>query len=284
LEAAYSALLDEVRGLRWPPRRRVRGSSIGAHGSTRRGLGVEFSEYRAYRQGDDPRQLDWRLLARTDRAYVRLAEEQAILPTVFVVDASASLAYPEPGLDKWVQACRLVVGLAAVAHGSGDPVGVVVAAADEVLTVVPRTRRGIVAEIASVLASVTPAGAQSVRAATVAARALLGRGARGGRVVIVSDFLGDERVGIVPGDGEWVAVHIAAREELDPPWRDVVVMDPEQSAVRRSLIGSDRAAYLERFGEWRGELAGAVRAAGAVYAFVPADEAPARAVRRITRL
>jgi hypothetical protein len=131
---------------------------------------------------------------------------------------------------------------------------------------------------------VTPAGAQSVRAATVAARALLGRGARGGRVVIVSDFLGDERAGIVPGDGEWVAVHIAAREELDPPWRDVVVMDPEQSAVRRSLIGSDRAAYLERFGEWRGELAGAVRAAGAVYAFVPADEAPARAVRRITRL
>jgi uncharacterized protein (DUF58 family) len=284
--AVYSGLLDDVRGVRWPARRRVRGAPTGSHGSTRRGMGAEFTEYRAYRQGDDPRQLDWKLLARTDRAYVRLAEEQAILPTIVVVDASASLAYPAPRFAKWTQACQVAVGLAAVAHGSGDPVGLLVAAPDGVLTVPPRTRQGIIPEIASVLAGVTPAGGQSIAAAAVAARALLARGGRrGGRLVVVSDFLGDGGVErMVGGGGECVAVHIVAREELDPPSEQVVVTDPEAPALTRSVAGSARTSYLKRFGAWRDELAHAVRAAGAAYALVATDERPARAVRRIVAI
>jgi uncharacterized protein (DUF58 family) len=277
--SAYGELLDELRGVRWPPRRRVFGGPTGVHGSTRRGLGAELSEYRSYRQGDDPRQLDWKLLARTDRAYVRLADEHAILPTVVVVDASASLAYPVEGWGKWRFACHMAVGLAAVAHGAGDPVGIVVAAAGGAATVVPRTRRLIVSEIASVLAGVTPAGTQSVAPAVVAARSL----ARGrGRVVVVSDFLSDERAGWVAGDrGEWVAVHIAAREELDPPWARATVTDPEQPGVARALVRSSRAAYAARFAAWRGALADSVRAAGAAYTLVVTDERPSAAVRRI---
>jgi uncharacterized protein (DUF58 family) len=276
--SAYGALLDELRGVRWPPRRRVHGGATGVHGSTRRGLGAELSEYRTYRQGDDPRQLDWKLLARTDRAYVRLADEHAILPTVVVVDASASLAYPVEGWGKWRLASQIAVGLAAVAHGAGDPVGIVVAAEGGAVTVVPRTRRGIVGEIASALAGVTPAGSQSVAPAVVAGRSLV-RG--GGRVVIVSDFLSDERAGVAGDRGEWVAVHIAAREELDPPWARATVTDPEQPAVARALVGASRAAYVERFAAWRGALAGSLRAAGAAYTLVVTDERPSAAVRRI---
>ena len=77
--APYGALLDTVRGLAWPSRRRASGVLPGAHESRRRGTSPELSEYRAYRQGDDPKQLDWKLLARTDRAFVRLAEERSIL-------------------------------------------------------------------------------------------------------------------------------------------------------------------------------------------------------------
>src|SRR6476619_2451550 len=93
----YGPLLDAVRGVRWPAARRVAGATLGAHPSKLRGNSSEFSEFRPYRQGDDPRRLDWRLLARSDRAYVRLADDHALLPTLAIVDASASMAFPADG-------------------------------------------------------------------------------------------------------------------------------------------------------------------------------------------
>src|SRR5258707_9673003 len=126
----YGSLLDAVRGVRWPAARRVGGATLGAHPSKLRGNSSEFSEFRPYRQGDDPRRLDWRLLARSDRAYIRLATDRAVLPTTIVVDASASMAFPAGDDSKWRYASALAVGLAAVAHGDGDPVGVAVARPD----------------------------------------------------------------------------------------------------------------------------------------------------------
>src|SRR5258708_18011859 len=117
----YGALLDAVRGVRWRAARRVTGATLGAHLSHLRGNSSEFSEFRPYRQGDDPRRLDWRLLARSDRAYVRLTTDRATFSTTVIVDASASMAFPQPARDKWRLARELVVGLASVAHGEGDP-------------------------------------------------------------------------------------------------------------------------------------------------------------------
>src|SRR5581483_10990842 len=95
--AAYGPLLDAVRGVHWAARRPVAAGATGAHHSRMRGTSAEFSEYRLYRQGDDPRRLDWRLLARSDRAYIRLATDRAVLPTTIVLDASASMAFPFVG-------------------------------------------------------------------------------------------------------------------------------------------------------------------------------------------
>src|SRR5678810_56818 len=88
------SLLDAIRGVKWPALRAVPGALPGAHHSRLRGAAPELSEYRVYRQGDDPKRIDWRLLARSDRAYIRLATDRAILPTMIVLDASASMAYP----------------------------------------------------------------------------------------------------------------------------------------------------------------------------------------------
>src|SRR5437899_10362725 len=115
----YGALLDAVRGVRWPAVRRVAGATLGAHPSRLRGNSSEFSEFRPYRQGDDPRRVDWRLLARSDRAFVRLTTDRATFSTSMIVDASASMAFPSPALDKWRLARELAVGLASVAHGEG---------------------------------------------------------------------------------------------------------------------------------------------------------------------
>src|SRR5215216_4035747 len=125
-DVSYGALLDAVRGVHWHARRALTGAVAGAHQSKQRGTSAEFTEYRLYRQGDDPRRIDWRLLARSDRAYIRLATDRAVLPTTIVLDTSASMAFPSDTLAKWRHAREIAVGLAAVVHADGDPVGVAV--------------------------------------------------------------------------------------------------------------------------------------------------------------
>src|SRR5215203_446562 len=141
------SLLDAIRGVKWPALRIIGGALPGAHHSRLRGSAPELSEYRVYRQGDDPKRIDWRLLARSDRAYIRLAEDHSVVSTLIVVDGTASMAFPPKSLGKWATACDLAIGLAAIAHTSRDPVGVVIVAGGGTRQLPPRTRRGIVGEI-----------------------------------------------------------------------------------------------------------------------------------------
>src|SRR5262245_58202935 len=152
--AGEPTVLDAVRGLVWPARRKARSALPGSHDATTRGGSSEFVEYRPYRQGDDPARIDWKLLGRTDRVYVRLSPDRAVLATMLVVDASASMAFPAGSLDKWMLARRLALGLAAIARHGGDPVGLVVVAGDERRVVAPRTRRSVLDEIGRALAPV----------------------------------------------------------------------------------------------------------------------------------
>jgi uncharacterized protein (DUF58 family) len=268
---AYAALLDDVRSLRWPARRRITGGLPGAHRSRLRGATGEFSEYRAYRQGDDPRRLDWRLLARSDRAYVRLADDHALLPTLVVVDASASMAFPEGGHArhaKWRTACGLAVGLAAAAHGAGDPVGLAVGGGSGAgaRALPARSRRGVVLELARALDAITPAG-------PAALAPLLARLPASARVVVVSDFLGEDADAVrqaagahAARGGDVHALHVVAAEELAPPRDLALAVDPEDERVRRPFDAAARAEYLARYAEWRASLARAWRRAGASFA------------------
>ena len=99
--ATYAGVLDAVRGIGWPALRRVRSAVPGPHVSRVRGTTAEFVEYRPYRQGDEPKKIDWKLVARTDRVYIRLSQERAILPTMLVLDASGSMAFPTTTNAKW---------------------------------------------------------------------------------------------------------------------------------------------------------------------------------------
>lgn len=278
---SYGSLLDAVRGVHWQARRTSGNAAAGSHQSKQRGTSAEFTEYRLYRQGDDPRRLDWRLLARSDRAYIRLATDRTVLPTMIVLDASASMAFPVATRAKWQRAQEIAIGLAAVAHADGDPVGVAVEESiGRVRVLPPRTRRGVVSEIARVVDTPTPGGASPL-ASTVAS-------IRTSRIAIVTDLLGDAdellrvaRVHIVAG-GEVYVVHVVAREEIDPPRRPILAADPELPALHRLLADSTRAGYDRAFAEWRDEMARAWRSAGASYTEVVTDEPSGHAVRRIT--
>ena len=280
LAGSYGELLDALRGVTWPARRTIRGPAAGTHRSRQRGVSPEFTEYRPYRQGDDPRRLDWKLLARTDRAFLRITNDRATLGTTLLLDASASMAFPLATQGKWAQGCRVAIGLAAVAHGAGDPVSVVVPGEKGMAALPPRTRRGVIAEAARLLETIAPAGSASLVPALTLVKPAQ-------RVVLISDFLGEDdallraaRERITAG-ADVLAIHIVAREELDPPTAAIIAVDPENAELERSLVSETREGYLAAFAAWRSELARAWREAGAAFFEVPADEAADHAVRRI---
>src|SRR6476660_2961477 len=71
----------------------VDGFMSGLHRSPRKGFSVEFAEYRAYQPGDDPRYVDWKIAARSDRWVVRQYEEETNLRSTIVLDVSKSMAW-----------------------------------------------------------------------------------------------------------------------------------------------------------------------------------------------
>lgn len=85
-------VLARLRPLRLTSRLGAAAHGHGQHAGQQRGGGLEFSQYRSYEPGDDPRQVDWKLFARSDRYFVREAERESPLGLWLVVDATASMA------------------------------------------------------------------------------------------------------------------------------------------------------------------------------------------------
>jgi len=123
---ASSALIAHTTDLDLVIRHVLAGLGQGIHAGRERGAGVEFSEYRAYAPGDEWRRVDWKLLARADRYYVREAERDSHVAVWLLLDASASMAEPSrsiEGLDKLAYARTLLACVAAIAQRQGDAFG-----------------------------------------------------------------------------------------------------------------------------------------------------------------
>jgi uncharacterized protein (DUF58 family) len=126
---ASSALVAHTTNLDLVVRHVLAGLGHGIHAGRERGAGVEFSEYRAYAPGDEWRRVDWKLLARADRYYVREAERDSHVAVWLVLDATASMAEPSrtvAGLTKLQYARVLLACVAAIAQRQGDAFGLVV--------------------------------------------------------------------------------------------------------------------------------------------------------------
>lgn len=118
------------------------GLGHGLHAGRERGAGVEFSEYRAYAPGDEWRRVDWKLLARNDRYYVREAERDSHVAIWLWLDASASMAETSrryPTVSKLDYARAILTCLAAVAQRQGDAFGLIIAQQGR-LQVIPSAR------------------------------------------------------------------------------------------------------------------------------------------------
>jgi uncharacterized protein (DUF58 family) len=98
LASANASLIDpgtlmRIKSLQVRAKVAVEGFIKGIHRSPYHGFSVEFSEYREYSPGDDPRYLDWRLFARSDRYYVKRFEDETNLRCYLVLDVSRSMGY-----------------------------------------------------------------------------------------------------------------------------------------------------------------------------------------------
>ncbi len=130
-----SALIAQTSDLDLIIRHVLAGLGHGLHAGRERGAGVEFSEYRAYAPGDEWRRVDWKLMARTERYYVREAERDSHVAVWLWLDATASMAEPSrrmAGLDKLWYARTVLACVAAIAQRQGDAFGLIVCSGDKV--------------------------------------------------------------------------------------------------------------------------------------------------------
>ncbi len=267
----------------------VEGFLAGLHRSPRRGFSVEFAEHRQYQPGDEPRYVDWKLLARTDRLYVKQFEEETDLRAMIVLDASASMAWSgsPDRLAKYDYARRLAAALAMVLLRQRDAVGLITFddAVRDILP--PRARQSHWDVLATALAA---RSAGQGTAAEPALRQVVGALRTRGLVVFVSDLLLDRELALkalkfLRHRGHDVLVlHVADPAELelarggetryrDPETRATVTLEPDEwaGAYRRTVEAVVRA--------WGASC----RAAGVRYALVTTDQPFGSALGRALR-
>lgn len=118
-------VLGRIGNLSLLARMVVQGFISGLHRSTYLGRSVDFAEHRAYMPGDDIRQIDWRLFARTDRFYVKQFEADTNTNFTIVLDISRSMNFGTEGITKLDYARYLAASLAVFSRKQRDRIGFV---------------------------------------------------------------------------------------------------------------------------------------------------------------
>lgn len=109
---------------------------LGIHQSKRFGYGIEFEQYRHYEPGDDPKRIDWKLYARTDKHLVRESSTESNFHLRFIIDLSGSMNYVENGVSR-LQYCKiLLASLAYLGYRQSDLMSLYALQNDELRTLV----------------------------------------------------------------------------------------------------------------------------------------------------
>jgi len=220
-------LLARVGSLELLARAVVEGFMSGLHRSPFTGFSTEFTEYRQYNQGDDLRYLDWRLLGRTDRYFIKKYRADTNTQCHLLLDTSASMSYASGAVTKLQYAQFLCASLAYLLNRQQDSVGLV-AFDQKVHTHVPaRNRTGHMRTIFGHLSQLQAGGETKLTDSLHQLAEIL---TRRGIVVIVSDFYDDperlkEAFQHLRFKGhDLVAFHILDQNEMDFSFADPVLL------------------------------------------------------------
>jgi uncharacterized protein (DUF58 family) len=131
-------ILNSINGLELIARIIVEGFMSGSNKSQAVGAGQEFSQYRSYEVGDDLRQLDWKMYARSERYYIKQAEIETNITVKFMIDASHSMSYSENKLSKLHYAKVMTAALAYLARKQSDTFGLFTVNEKNIHSIQPR--------------------------------------------------------------------------------------------------------------------------------------------------
>lgn len=110
---------------------------LGIHGSKRSGIGIEFEQYRHYQPGDDPKRIDWKLYARTQKHLVRESATESNFHIRLVLDLSGSMNYVEKGISRLDYSKILLASLAYLGYRQSDQMSLYVLKEGDLQTLVP---------------------------------------------------------------------------------------------------------------------------------------------------
>ncbi|MEI6516329.1 MAG: DUF58 domain-containing protein [bacterium] len=168
----------------------VEGNLAGAHRSPLKGASSEFADHKAYGVGDDPKHIDWKVLGRTDRYFVKRYEDETNLRVYIILDRSNSMGYGSGDTRKYDFACRLAAALGYVVVKARDSVGMFVYSDKIDIEVEPRNSFNHLHNMLKRLQKLEPASTTNTAetlhqiAASVHKRAL---------IVVISDLLDNEK-------------------------------------------------------------------------------------------
>jgi uncharacterized protein (DUF58 family) len=280
------AVRARLRDLRLIARSSAGGDGLGQHSSRSRGAGLEFAQYRAYEPGDEPRRIDWKLYARSDRYFVREAERDSPLTVWLILDATASMRQADTArrdfskLDaaKSIAACTVELALR-----QGDRFGIVAlgGAAPLVLpaSAGPRQRDRCLLELARLDAAGAWPDAMSLRL-------LWERIQAPSLVLLLSDFFDEASTDLAErlaaARREVLAVQMISADERDFPFQGGHrFRDPESNAERRVEAAAVRRDFLAQFALARETLARRFGASGIRHTAHLLDEEVDAPLRRL---
>jgi len=288
--------LGRLHGMELRARTMVEGHFSGQHHSHFKGASVEFADHRNYSSGDDLRHLDWKLLGRTDRHFIKQYDAETNMNVLLVADVSGSMGYgsggangvapsgrsytgtPEEGggVTKFQYATYLAAGLAYLTSKQGDAPGL--ALVDERLRerLAPRTRPAHLKRLMQSLEEAQPGGDTSLADALAETAAAF---TRRGIVVLISDLL-DEPERLLRAlvyfrhrGHDVIVLHVLDPAEVSFSFRGPVIFEDLEDGEKLLTEADDiRKAYLQEFGAWQGGLEDGCRWAGLDYALMSTAE------------
>jgi uncharacterized protein (DUF58 family) len=242
--------LARVGNMELVARQVVEGFLTGRHRSPYHGFSVEYLDHRAYTPGDEIRSLDWKILARTDKYYVKLFQDETNLRAYILLDCSRSMTFQSGKMSKLDWASYLAAALAYLMLHQNDAVGLVVFDREPREYLSPRARPTQFRRILDVLDQPPVGGDTDVGTML---HQLAERIKRRGLVILISDLI-DDQAKIANGlqhfrhnNHEVVVFHVMDEAELTLPY-DRLTRFKDMEGVGRVVANpkSLRARYLTR--------------------------------------
>lgn len=237
----------------------VKGFLQGLHASPFQGFSVEFSEHRKYTPGDDPKDIDWLVYAKTDKYYVKKFEAETNITGYLVMDLSRSMGYTyRQELSKFDYAICLAAALGYLMIHQQDPVGLLTFDQKIRNSLAPKAKRSHLGDVLSLLSRLKPAGETDVANSLTQVAAMLRHASL---VMLFSDLLGDPEPIVQSlrrlrhAGHDVIVFHILDEAEVRFPFSGMVELeDPETHQLLQLDADAFRRDYLNELERLRETL------------------------------